>query len=72
MKGQFLGEESTKIEKTACGMCGCGCGVAVTVEAGKITRLKGLKGHPLNEGNICPRTANVSNFLYHPERLHIR
>ncbi len=69
MEGQILGEGNPKTVKTACGMCGCGCGVAVTVEAGKITRLKGLKEHPLNEGNICPRAAHVSNFLYHPDRL---
>jgi anaerobic selenocysteine-containing dehydrogenase len=55
--------------KTVCGMCGMGCGVNVTLYAGKIKKVTGIKDHPLNRGTICQWVTNVSKFLYHPDRL---
>lgn len=69
MERHGLQTEDVKEVKTVCGMCGSGCGVNVTLEAGKVKKVAGLKSHPLNRGTVCPRVAKVPNFLYHPDRL---
>lgn len=41
----------------------------VLVEEGRITRVKGLKDHPLNKGRLCPKGARAAELVYHPDRL---
>ena len=38
---------------TACCLCYQSCGVEVTVEDGKVTKVKGQDSHPLNKGKLC-------------------
>jgi len=40
-------------KKTICPYCGLGCGLIVGVKGGKIVDIKGMKGHPVNDGMIC-------------------
>lgn len=44
--------------KTTCPYCGLGCGLMVGVEDGKVVDIKGMKGHPVNDGLICTLPAN--------------
>jgi anaerobic selenocysteine-containing dehydrogenase len=41
----------------------------VLVEEGRITKVAGLKDHPLNKGRLCPKGARAIELVYHPDRL---
>jgi anaerobic selenocysteine-containing dehydrogenase len=41
----------------------------VLVEEGRITRVEGLKDHPLNKGRLCPKGERAIEIVYHPDRL---
>jgi anaerobic selenocysteine-containing dehydrogenase len=41
----------------------------VLVEEGRITKVQGLKDHPLNRGRLCPKGARAIELVYHPDRL---
>ncbi|MBF0319887.1 MAG: nitrate reductase [Nitrospirae bacterium] len=45
--------------KTTCPYCGIGCGLMVGVEAGAIIDIAGMKGHPVNNGDICALASNI-------------
>jgi len=54
---------------TDCTICYHSCGMNVLVEKGKIVRVEGLKEHPLNKGQLCPKGQRAIEFVYHPDRL---
>ena len=35
----------------------------------RITKVQGLKDHPLNKGRLCPKGARAIELVYHPDRL---
>jgi len=39
--------------KSTCPYCGLGCGLIVGVEQGKVVKIRGMKGHPSNDGDTC-------------------
>ena len=41
----------------------------VLVENGRITKVRGLRDHPLNKGRLCPKGAKAIELVYHPDRL---
>ena len=55
--------------KTLCQACLYSCGIEVTVEGGRITKLEGMAEHPVNKGRLCPKGANIINWIYSPDRL---
>ena len=54
---------------TDCTICYHSCGMNVLVEEGRITRVEGLKDHPLNKGRLCPKGRKGHRVVYHPDRL---
>jgi anaerobic selenocysteine-containing dehydrogenase len=58
-----------EIIKTACQGCLFSCGIEAYVEDGKLIRVKGMSEHPVNKGRLCPKGANMINWVYSPERL---
>ena len=54
---------------TDCTICYHSCGMNVLVEEGRITKVQGLKDHPLNKGKLCPKGARAVELVYHPDRL---
>ncbi len=54
---------------TDCTICYHSCGMNVLVEEGRVTKVQGLKDHPLNKGQLCPKGARVKELVYHPDRL---
>ena len=54
---------------TDCTICYHSCGMRVLVEEGRITRVEGLKDHPLNRGRLCPKGERAIEIVYHPDRL---
>lgn len=45
------------------------CGLSVTFEEGKITQITGDTEHPVTRGAICNKVRQLSDRVYHPERL---
>jgi formate dehydrogenase (coenzyme F420) alpha subunit len=54
---------------TDCTICYHSCGMNVLVENGRITKVEGLKEHPLNKGRLCPKGERAIEMVYHPDRL---
>ncbi len=54
---------------TDCTICYHSCGMNVLVENGRITKVEGLKDHPLNKGQLCPKGEKAIDLVYHPDRL---
>ena len=54
---------------TDCTICYHSCGMNVLVEDGRITKVEGLKEHPLNKGELCPKGLKAMDIVYHPDRL---
>jgi len=55
--------------KSTCPFCGFGCGLLVGVENGKVVKIKGMKGHPVNDGDICDLPANYTPIFVSKDRL---
>ncbi|MGZ3608330.1 MAG: molybdopterin-dependent oxidoreductase, partial [Syntrophales bacterium] len=54
---------------TDCTICYHSCGMEVLVEEDRITKVRGLRDHPLNKGRLCPKGARAIELVYHPDRL---
>ncbi|MFB3886757.1 MAG: molybdopterin-dependent oxidoreductase [Thermodesulfobacteriota bacterium] len=54
---------------TDCTICYHSCGMNVLVEDGRIKKVEGLKDHPLNRGQLCPKGERAIELVYHPDRL---
>ncbi len=55
--------------KSTCPYCGLGCGLMVGVEQSKVVKVRGMKGHPSNDGKICALPANYPPIFTHKDRL---
>ncbi|MBI2934164.1 MAG: molybdopterin-dependent oxidoreductase [Chloroflexi bacterium] len=60
---------SSSIVQTSCQLCSGGCGLNLHVEGGRLTRVSGMKEHPVNEGRLCPKALAIPELLYSPERI---
>ncbi len=61
-----------QIIRTTCEMCGVvnnNCGIDVHVKDGKIVKVEGTKGHPINDGSLCPKGLAAIQSQYDPNRL---
>ncbi|RCW42309.1 molybdopterin-containing oxidoreductase family protein [Paenibacillus prosopidis] len=45
------------------------CGLSVTMDEGIITKITGDNEHPVTRGAICNKVRQLSDRIYHPERL---
>ena len=61
-----------RIVRTVCQMCGTtygGCGIDVHVKNGRIEKIEGTKGHPVNDGRLCAKGLAAMQLQYAPNRL---
>lgn len=58
-----------KTVRSICQACHCNCGVLVHIEDGKVVKVTGDPGHPMNRGFICVKGMAQPELLYHPDRL---
>ena len=63
------GSGAERCVPTICEMCFWRCGVEAVVRDGRIVSLRGLPGHPLNDGRLCPRGLGGLGAIYDPDRL---
>lgn len=54
---------------TICSFCGTGCGLTVSVEEGKIAKVKGHKENPSSHGETCVKGAMGWRYVYSKRRL---
>src|SRR4030043_1505490 len=62
-------DSKSKWIATDCTICYHSCGMNVLVEDGRIKKVEGLKDHPLNKGQLCPKGEKAIEMVYHPDRL---
>ena len=62
--------ENTEVKRAICFGCWLQAGVLATVKDGKVVKLQGEPGHPVNQGWICERSKAFIEHLYHEDRLN--
>ena len=66
--------DGVKIVKTGAwsGGPGChgGCGVELHIKDGNLIKVEGDENHPFLQGRLCPRALALTQYAYHPDRLH--
>ena len=62
--------KNTEVKRALCFGCWLQAGVLATVENGKVIKLTGEPGHPVNQGWICERSKAFIEHLYHEDRLN--
>jgi anaerobic selenocysteine-containing dehydrogenase len=60
--------ETTYVTST-CTLCSGGCGIRVRKVEDRVVKIEGLKGHPVNDGGICPLGLSGAQLLYSPSRI---
>ncbi len=55
--------------KSICPYCGVGCGLDVNVVNNRIAEVKGLKGYPVNDGDICALAYDLPEVINAEGRL---
>ncbi len=55
--------------KTSCRSCHGGCMHILTVENGRVVRVRPDPEGPLNHGHACPKGMSIIQQMYHPDRL---
>lgn len=61
---------SSEVHRSACPLdCPDTCSLAVTVEAGRVTKVEGTRLNPLTAGFICSKVRRFDRHLYGPERI---
>lgn len=61
--------EETKHVKTVCGYCGTGCGLVLEVNNNRITKIRGDKDAPVNNGQTCVKGAFAYEYVHADARL---
>ena len=54
---------------TLCRMCNDRCGLTASVEAGRVTAVKGTPGHPWSDGKLCGKGQTAAEMVNAPDRL---
>ena len=57
------------VVKSHCRMCHGGCGVLVYTKNGKVAKIAGDPGCPINNGTLCSKGIASVQLAYHPDRL---
>jgi formate dehydrogenase major subunit len=61
--------KDAKVTTTICPFCAVGCGILVYTKDGKIINTEGDPDHPINEGTLCSKGANLFQMAVNPKRL---
>lgn len=58
-----------QVIKTDCAMCVNCCGIDAYVREGRLVKVEGMKEHPVNRGELCPKGEKLVQYLYSEYRL---
>jgi anaerobic selenocysteine-containing dehydrogenase len=64
-------------ELSYCRICAAACGIVVTVEGGRVVRVRGDDEHPVSRGYVCSKARGIAAWHHSPRcldrpRLHGR
>ena len=62
-------QDEERVIHTACRACIIDCGAMVTVRNGKVVKIEGDPGDPINKGRMCAKGLSGIQALYNPNRL---
>lgn len=54
---------------TFCRICAAACGVVVTVDDGRVVKVRGDADHPVSRGYTCPKGRGIPAWHHGPDRL---
>lgn len=72
IKAKIPGDKTgIEIRRTLCDICTpqVHCGLDVYVKDGKVLKVEGTPGHPVNHGYLCTKGANNRQYLYRKDRI---
>ncbi len=72
IKAKIPGEDTgIEVRKTMCDMCTplCHCGIDAYVKDGKVIKIEGIKGHPMNDGLLCTKGISNRGYIYRSDRI---
>lgn len=58
-----------EIKKTLCSICEFKCLVDAYVQDGRLIKVEGSAGNPVNFGTLCSKGAASRQWIYHPDRI---
>ena len=60
-----------EVKHSFCSICSpsCHCGIDAYVKDGKLLKVEGTQGHPMNDGLLCTKGAANRAYIYRPDRL---
>ncbi|MCL2669590.1 MAG: molybdopterin-dependent oxidoreductase, partial [Syntrophaceae bacterium] len=70
IEAKVPGEDTgIEIKKTFCAVCGYQCAIDAYVKDGRLIKVEGSEGNPVNQGTLCAKGAANRQWIYSPERL---
>ena len=72
LAGKIPGEDTgIEVKKTFCAICApmFHCGIDAYVKDGKVIKIEGTKGHPMNDGLLCTKGSNNRAYIYREDRI---
>lgn len=64
-----MGERDEAFQPTACILCSLNCGLEVTVEDGRIAKVRGDRAHPVSQGYLCQKARQLDHYQNNGDRL---
>ena len=64
-------ETGIEIKRTLCAICSPSfhCGVDAYVKDGRIIKVEGIDGHPMNNGLLCTKGLSNREYIYRKDRI---
>ena len=53
----------------SCNLCEASCGLEITVEANRVTNIRGDAADPFSQGYLCPKGVALQDLTHDPDRL---
>ncbi len=60
-----------EVRRTMCDICSPGmhCGINAYVKDGKVIKIEGMDGHPVNDGRLCTKGLANRQYIYREDRI---
>ena len=72
IKAKIPGKETgIEIRRTICDICcpSFHCGIDAYVKDGRVIKVEGTKGHPMNDGLLCTKGLSNREYIYRRDRI---
>ena len=72
LQGKIPGPDTgIEVRRTMCDICSPGmhCGINAYLKDGKVIKIEGLDGHPVNDGKLCTKGLANRQYIYREDRI---